>query len=73
MYRSRCPEDFREDLTMNRICVAILIGSMVASAVPSSAMAFYCVARSTNGVSGQRRSPLESTASRMARVRRCRR
>ena len=37
---------------MNRIFVAILIGSMVGSVVPSSALAFYCVARSTNGVSG---------------------
>jgi hypothetical protein len=43
---------------MNRIFVAILIGSTVISAVPSSALAFYCVARSINGVSGPANSAL---------------
>jgi hypothetical protein len=37
---------------MNRIFVATLVGLMVISVVPSSALAFYCVARSTNRVSG---------------------
>jgi hypothetical protein len=35
---------------MNRIFAATLIGSMLIPVVPSSALAFYCVARSTNGV-----------------------
>jgi hypothetical protein len=37
---------------MNRIFVATLIGAIVVLTVPESALAFYGVARSTNGVSG---------------------
>ena len=37
---------------MKRVFTVTLVGLIVVSAVPPSALAFHCVARSTNGASG---------------------
>jgi hypothetical protein len=37
---------------MTRVLLAALIGLTIIFAVPSSALSFHCIARSTNGVSG---------------------
>jgi hypothetical protein len=56
---------------MNRLIVVVVVGLMIASALPTSASALSCVARSPNGAMGAAAGLLIPARARAIAMRRC--